>query len=232
MKCRKCKKEIENLKICPYCKAKNIKDSVVDNTTKVVDEVDNTIKNIKFLQDPYNISNVLLVSTLAYLLISIIYSYINNQGLLDLIRNSFFYIALCLYFILLKIEFGKKHFSYMNLVIAVILLVSSTISCFNILTKLNFKTIFSLMVYLIMTIYFINSFFYKYVKKIDIFKRVNNKLTFYILSIVLIVLYVIMFVKYFKVLAILKLINYVVELIILLFFSRYIYLYKQYKEMK
>lgn len=232
MKCKKCKREIEELKICPYCKAKNIKDSVIKNTTKAIDEVDKEIKDIKFLNNPYIITNILIIGLLIYMLFAISNNYVANLGLLNLFGNYFFYIALTGYFILLKTQFGKERFSYMNLIVLVLLGINLVSSLFNLLTTFNFTTIFSLFVDLLLFTYFSNSFFYKCFKKIDFMKNISNKIIFYLLCIILIVLYLLMIIKNIQVLPVIKILRYIVELIILLFFSRYIYLYKQFKEMK
>lgn len=232
MKCKKCKKEIENLKICPYCKAKNIKDSVVKNTTKAIDEVDRGIKDISFLNNPYLINNILIITLLIYMLLSIAYNYVSSLGLLDLIGNSFFYIFLTIYFILLKTKFGKERFSYMNLILFVLLGINLLGSLFNILTTFNFTTIFNLLVDLVLFIYFSNAFFYQYTKKLKKLENMNNKIVFYLLCSILMILYLLMLLKYISLHPVIKILGYITQLVILLFFSRYIYLYKNFKEMK
>lgn len=232
MKCKKCKREIEDLKVCPYCKAKNIKDTVVKKTEKAIDEVDKGIKEVAWLNDPNQVTNVLIVGLLIYMLISIIYSYVSDLGLLDLIGNYFFYIALTVYFLLMKVQFGKKYFSYMNVGILLLLGINVLGSLFNILTTFNFTTTFSLLVDSLLLGYFANSFFAKYLNKVDILKKVNNIKMFYILSFILLLLHIALLIKYFTVLPIIKIGKYIMQLFILLFFTRYIYLYKKYKEMK
>ncbi len=228
MKCKKCKREIEDLKVCPYCKAKNIKDSVIKGTTKAIDGVDNEIKEIKFLNAPFKIANILIVLLLIYMLLSIGYNYISDLGLLDLIGNNFFYIVLSIYFILLKTKFGKERFSYMNLVIAILLAINFLGSFFNLLTTFNFTTSFSLIANVLFITYFVNTFFYKYIKKISIINNLNNKFIFYAISIILIILYILMLIKYISVFPMIKIIKYIVEFVILVLFARYIYLYKEY----
>ena len=232
MKCKKCKKEIENLKICPYCKAKNIKDSVVKNTAKMVDEMDKGVKDISFLNNPYSINNILIIILLIYMLISIIYNYVSNLGLLDLIGSSFFSIFLTVYFILLKTKFGKERFSYMNVALFILLGINLLGSFFNILTTFNFTTIFNLLVDIVLFIYFGSAFFYQYTKKIQRLKNINNKITFYLLCIIVMLFYLLLLLKYMSVYPIIKILGYFAQLVILLFFARYIYLYKNFKEMK
>ncbi len=232
MKCKKCKREIENLKVCPYCKAKNIKDSVVKNTTKAIDQVDKEIKGIAFLNSPRQITNALIIGLLIYMLFSIADNYVSNNGLLDLIGNSFFYIYLTIYFLLLKTQFGQERFSYMNVILGALLGIHLIGSLFNILTTFNFTMIFNLVVDLLLFIYFISSFFKKYLNKIEWIKGMNNKIIFYILCIVILIFYLLLLIKYVSVLPVLKILRYIVELFVLLLFSRYIYLYKKFKEMK
>lgn len=232
MKCKKCKREIENLKVCPYCKAKNIKDSVVKNTTKAIDQVDKEIKGIAFLNSPRQITNALIIGLLIYMLFSIADNYVSNNGLLDLIGNSFFYIYLTIYFLLLKTQFGQERFSYMNVILGALLGIHLIGSLFNILTTFNFTMIFNLVVDLLLFIYFISSFFNKYLNKIEWIKGMNNKIIFYILCIVILIFYLLLLIKYVSVLPVLKILRYIVELFVLLLFSRYIYLYKKFKEMK
>lgn len=232
MKCKKCKREIENLKVCPYCKAKNIKDSVVKNTTKAIDQVDKEIKGIAFLNSPRQITNALIIGLLIYMLFSIADNYVSNNGLLDLIGNSFFYIYLTIYFLLLKTQFGQERFSYMNVILGALLGIHLIGSLFNILTTFNFTMIFNLVVDLLLFIYFISSFFNKYLNKIEWIKGMNNKIIFYILCIVILIFYLLLLIKYVSVLPVIKILRYIVELFVLLLFSRYIYLYKKFKEMK
>ena len=232
MKCKKCKREIENLKVCPYCKAKNIKDSVVKNTTKAIDQVDKEIKGIAFLNSPRQITNALIIGLLIYMLFSIADNYVSNNGLLDLIGNSFFYIYLTIYFLLLKTQFGQERFSYMNVILGALLGIHLIGSLFKILTTFNFTMIFNLVVDLLLFIYFISSFFKKYLNKIEWIKGMNNKIIFYILCIVILIFYLLLLIKYVSVLPVLKILRYIVELFVLLLFSRYIYLYKKFKEMK
>lgn len=232
MKCKKCKREIENLKICPYCQAKNIKDTVVKGTSKAIDGVDNEIKNIKWLNDPYSVTTILLIGLLVYMLFVIGYNYVSNLGLLDLIGSSSLFLILTVYFVLLRMKFGKEYFSYMNLIVCILLGINIVGSFFNLLTTFNFTNIFDFIVDGLLFTYFLNSFFYKYVKKIDVLKKMNNKIVFYILSCVLIILYVLLIIKNITTLPIVQIIKYIFELVLLLFFSRYVYLYKQYKEMK
>ena len=232
MKCKKCKREIENLKVCPYCKAKNIKDSVVKNTTKAIDQVDKEIKGIAFLNSPRQITNALIIGLLIYMLFSIADNYVSNNGLLDLIGNSFFYIYLTIYFLLLKTQFGQERFSYMNVILGALLGIHLIGSLFNILTTFNFTMIFNLVVDLLLFFYFISSFFNKYLNKIEWIKGMNNKIIFYILCIVILIFYLLLLIKYVSVLPVIKILRYIVELFVLLLFSRYIYLYKKFKKMK
>lgn len=232
MKCKKCKREIENLKVCPYCKAKNIKDSVIKNTTKAIDQVDKGVKEIAFLNNPRQITNALIVGLLIYVLFSIAYNYVSNQGLLDLIGNSFFYIILTIYFLLLKTRFGQERFSYMNVILYILLGINLLGSIFNILTTFNFTMIFNLLVDLLLFIYFASSFFYKYLKKIDWLGKISNQMFFYILCGLIFIFYLLILIKYVRVLPVLKILRYIVEFVVLLLFNRYIYLYKKFKEMK
>ena len=232
MKCKKCKKEIENLTVCPYCKTKAIKDNIETNTKKMASDIDNSLNNIALFKDPYKLSNLALVGLLVYIIISIMYNYISDLGLLDLIKNDFFYLILTAYFILIKTKVGKKYFSYMNIALAAVLTFNFVASFFNILTTFNFTTVFSLVVDFLLCGYFINSFFYKYTKKLDLLKKFNNTLIFYVLSLVLIVLYFMLCFKYYGEVHIIKMIGYILQLLILIILSRYIYLYKKASDSK
>ena len=222
MKCRKCHKEIEHLKVCPYCKGKQItKDIIkeVDSTSKIVEE---QLVKVSILNNPIVISIIMIGLLFLYLMIN---AYNNEARTLGFIFSNLLSFWLLAYFILLQFKKGKVYFKYLNLLTGLILLITFIKVLLNIFVNINFINIFEVISYLLLSIFFIKSFFKKEVKDIDQINIFNNRLYFYSIIVSFLITFMLIELQYINNIDYIILTSNILRLGVVFFFARYIYLY-------
>lgn len=226
MKCKKCHKEIENLEVCPYCKCKQLKEKVLKETKKGIDVAEKELKKIPIINNSKFITYILmgiLVLKLILGSISIDLSFIGY-----LLRNLAT-IFLFIYFLLLNVDYGKKKFTHLNLIVCILLLIQGIIPIFSLFVKFYLFRLLYCFASFLLAFYFGKNFIEEYVEDISILDAFNNKEYFYLIvgtSLLSIIFAIPSFVNSSIIYIILELLS----IMFICVMSRYIYLYKEEKK--
>ncbi len=153
----------------------------------------------------------------------------------SIINHNSIYLVSLIYFILIRVKFGKKYFDYLNVVMFVFYLLTTFASLFTIFQSFGFDSILNLAFNVLITLYFGYSFFTSTVIGKDLklsdspLAEINNGQYYYLLiGIIAISLIVsLVSVNSFE-----DVVVYLLEAIYQFMFVRYIYLYKEYIEKK
>ena len=153
----------------------------------------------------------------------------------SIINHNSIYLVSLIYFILIRVKFGKKYFDYLNVVMFVFYLLTTFASLFTIFQSFGFDSILNLAFNVLITLYFGYSFFTSTVIGKDLrlsdspLAEINNGQYYYLLiGIIAISLIVsLVSVNSFE-----DVVVYLLEAIYQFMFVRYIYLYKEYIERK
>lgn len=153
----------------------------------------------------------------------------------SIINHNSVYLVSLIYFVLIKVKFGKKYFDYLNVTMFVFYLLTTFASLFTIFQSFGFYSILNLAFNVLITLYFGYSFFTSTVIGKDLglsdspLSEINNGQYYYILiGIIAISLIVsLVSVNSFE-----DVVVYLLEAMYQFMFVRYVYLYKQYIERK
>ena len=153
----------------------------------------------------------------------------------SIINHNSIYLVSLIYFILIRVKFGKKYFDYLNLIMFTFYLLTTFASLFTIFQSFGFSSILTLAFNVLITLYFGYSFFTSTVIGKDLklsdspLAEINNGQYYYLLiGIIAISLIVsLVSVNSFE-----DVVVYLLEAIYQFMFVRYIYLYKEYIERK
>lgn len=153
----------------------------------------------------------------------------------SIINHNSVYLVSLIYFVLIKVKFGKKYFDYLNVTMFVFYLLTTFASLFTIFQSFGFYSILNLAFNVLITLYFGYSFFTSTVIGKDLglsdspLSEINNGQYYYILiGIIAISLIVsLVSVNSFE-----DVVVYLLEAMYQFMFVRYVYLYKEYIERK
>lgn len=153
----------------------------------------------------------------------------------SIINHNSIYLVSLIYFILIRVKFGKKYFDYLNVVMFVFYLLTTFASLFTIFQSFGFDSILNLAFNVLITLYFGYSFFTSTVIGKDLrlsdspLSEINNGQYYYLLiGIIAISLIVsLVSVNSFE-----DVVVHLLEAIYKFMFVRYVYLYKEYIERK
>ena len=153
----------------------------------------------------------------------------------SIINHNSIYLVSLIYFILIRVKFGKKYFDYLNVIIFAFYLLTTFASLFTIFQSFGFDSILNLAFNVLITLYFGYSFFTRTVIGKDLklsdspLAEINNGQYYYLLiGIIAISLIVsLVSVNSFE-----DVVVYLLEALYHFMFVRYIYLYKEYVERK
>lgn len=197
-------------------------------------------KNEKdFFDSPSMITFILIGLLVVLIILSQSFAIQSHMEAGDIFRsiinhNSVYLISL-IYFILIRVKFGKKYFDYLNVIMFVFFVLTTFASLFTIFQSFGFSSILSLAFNVLFTLYFGYSFFTSTVIGKDLklsdspLAEINNGQYYYLLiGIIAISLIVsLVSVNTFE-----DVVVYLLEAIYQFMFVRYIYLYKEYIETK
>lgn len=200
------------------------------------------MKNTKE-KDWYDSPNMITYMIIGLLIILIIssqsFAIQNNLGAADIFRsilnhNSIYVITL-LYFILIRMKFGKKYFDYLNVLMVLLYVLLSVASLFTIFQSFGLASLLSLASNLLLTIYFVYAFLChtELGKELRLdnspLAELNNSQYFYIIVSLQVVILIVGLVgaSSFESVVIALL-----EVIYKFLLARYIYLYKEFIEHK
>ncbi len=192
-----------------------------------------------FFDSPSMVTFILIGLLVVLIILSQSFAIQSHMAASDIFRsiinhNSIYLISL-IYFILIRIKFGKKYFDYLNLIMFIFYLLTTFASLFTIFQSFGFSSILSLAFNVLITLYFGYSFFTSTVIGKDLklsdspLAEINNGQYYYLLiGIIAISLIVsLLSVNSFE-----DVVVYLLEAIYQFMFVRYIYLYKEYIERK
>ena len=199
----------------------------------------NKSKEKDFFDSPSMITYILIGLLVVLIILSQSFAIQSHMAAGDIFRsiinhNSIYLISL-IYFILIRVKFGKKYFDYLNVVMFVFYLLTTFASLFTIFQSFGFDSILNLAFNVLITLYFGYSFFTSTVIGKDLrlsdspLAEINNGQYYYLLiGIIAISLIVpLVSVNSFE-----DVVVYLLEAIYQFMFVRYIYLYKEYIERK
>ena len=192
-----------------------------------------------FFDSPSMITYILIGLLVVLIILSQSFAIQSHMEASDIFRsiinhNSIYLVSL-IYFILIRVKFGKRYFDYLNVIMFVFYLLTTFASLFTIFQSFGFASILSLAFNVLITLYFGYSFFTSTVIGKDLklsdspLAEINNGQYYYLLiGIIAISLIVsLMSVNSFE-----DVVVYLLEAIYQFMFVRYIYLYKEYIEKK
>lgn len=153
----------------------------------------------------------------------------------SIINHNSIYLVSLIYFILIRVKFGKKYFDYLNVIMFIFYLLTTFASLFTIFQSFGFDSILNLAFNVLITLYFGYSFFTSTVIGKDLrlsdspLSEINNGQYYYLLiGIIAISLIVsLVSVNSFE-----DVVVHLLEAIYKFMFVRYVYLYKEYIERK
>ena len=199
----------------------------------------NKSKEKDFFDSPSMITYILIGLLVVLIILSQSFAIQSHMAAGDIFRsiinhNSIYLVSL-IYFILIRVKFGKKYFDYLNVVMFVFYLLTTFASLFTIFQSFGFDSILNLAFNVLITLYFGYSFFTSTVIGKDLrlsdspLAEINNGQYYYLLiGIIAISLIVsLVSVNSFE-----DVVVYLLEAIYQFMFVRYIYLYKEYVERK
>ena len=199
----------------------------------------NKSKERDFFDSPSMITYILIGLLVVLIILSQSFAIQSHMEAGDIFRsiinhNSIYLVSL-IYFILIRVKFGKKYFDYLNVVMFVFYLLTTFASLFTIFQSFGFDSILNLAFNVLITLYFGYSFFTSTVIGKDLrlsdspLAEINNGQYYYLLiGIIAISLIVsLVSVNSFE-----DVVVYLLEAIYKFMFVRYIYLYKEYIERK
>ena len=199
----------------------------------------NKSKEKDFFDSPSMITYILIGLLVVLIILSQSFAIQSHMAAGDIFRsiinhNSIYLVSL-IYFILIRVKFGKKYFDYLNVVMFVFYLLTTIASLFTIFQSFGFDSILNLAFNVLITLYFGYSFFTSTVIGKDLrlsdspLAEINNGQYYYLLiGIIAISLIVsLVSVNSFE-----DVVVYLLEAIYKFMFVRYIYLYKEYIERK
>ena len=199
----------------------------------------NKSKEKDFFDSPSMITYILIGLLVVLIILSQSFAIQSHMAAGDIFRsiinhNSIYLVSL-IYFILIRVKFGKKYFDYLNVIIFAFYLLTTFASLFTIFQSFGFDSILNLAFNVLITLYFGYSFFTRTVIGKDLklsdspLAEINNGQYYYLLiGIIAISLIVsLVSVNSFE-----DVVVYLLEAIYQFMFVRYIYLYKEYIERK
>ena len=199
----------------------------------------NKSKEKDFFDSPSMITYILIGLLVVLIILSQSFAIQSHMAAGDIFRsiinhNSIYLVSL-IYFILIRVKFGKKYFDYLNVIMFVFYLLTAFASLFTIFQSFGFDSILNLAFNVLITLYFGYSFFTSTVIGKDLrlsdspLAEINNGQYYYLLiGIIAISLIVsLVSVNSFE-----DVVVYLLEAIYQFMFVRYIYLYKEYIERK
>ena len=153
----------------------------------------------------------------------------------SIINHNSIYLLSLIYFILIRVKFGKKYFDYLNVIMFVFYFLTTFASLFTIFQSFGFSSILSLSFNVILTLYFGYSFFSdtaigKDLKLTDSpLAEIKNIQYFYLLIAIIVIDLIVSLISVgnFE-----DVVVYLLEAMYEFLLVRYIYLYKEYIEHK
>lgn len=196
-------------------------------------------KKISWFDDAKKITNILIVLILAIILLSQNFAINNNLNTIDIFRNiinhNIVYLLLGVYFIALKTYSGKKNFNYLNLILILLYVIVTVTSLLTLIQSFNLNSIISFILNAVLLIYLAHVFLRNtrvwndYKLKKSPFNELGNDWLFsavVVLSVVKLAVVLLFttsldgaFISF-------------LDCIFICFFGRYIYLYREYLDMK
>lgn len=153
----------------------------------------------------------------------------------SIINHNSMYVLVLIYFVCLKLKFGKKYFNYFNLFLIFIYLISSVTSFLTVIQDFSLATVLSFSVTFVLFIYLIHTLLrdtrlWKDLKMYDSpFNELTNDWYFYSL---IVLSFSLLIVKLISTVMFSGVILSILDCIYIVLFGRYIFLYRDYLDEK
>ena len=196
-------------------------------------------KEKDFFDSPSMITFIIIGLLIILIILSQSFAIQSHLGATDIFRsiinhNSIYLLSL-IYFILIRVKFGKKYFDYLNVIMFVFYFLTTFASLFTIFQSFGFSSILSLSFNVILTLYFGYSFFSataigKDLKLTDSpLAEIKNIQYFYLLIAIIVIDLIVSLISVgnFE-----DVVVYLLEAMYEFLLVRYIYLYKEHIEHK
>ena len=193
---------------------------------------------VEWYDNPSFISNLMIILISCIVICSQSFAIGDNNSLQlfgSIINHNTVYILILIYFLFLKINFGKKYFNYLNLFIMFIYFVCSITSFLTVIQDFSLATVLSFSVIFVLFIYILHTFLRdtRLWKELNMSESPFNELTndwyFYTLIVLSSSLLI---VKLISTLMFSGVILSLFDCLYVVIFGRYIYLYRDYLDDK
>ena len=194
---------------------------------------------ISWIDDARKITSILIVLMIAIIILSQSFAINNNLSTIDILKNivnhNVVYLLLLIYFVSIKTYFGKKNFNYFNLILIAIYMITSITSLLNLFQSLSLSSIISFVLNITLLIYISHVFLRntRLWKELNLSKSPFNELSNdWLLSAAIVLTVTKLAVTLIFTTSIDGAFLSFLDCIFGCFFVRYIYLYRDYLDMK
>lgn len=219
MRCKKCHKEIEDLKVCPYCKGRQITKKVMKTVKDTEEKIEEKVVKVSFFNNSKTLSYVLIGLFIFYLIFN---GYNSNMSFIGYLVHNLFSVFFLVYFILLQFDTGKVHFKYLNIGACIVLGINLVETFFNIFVSFNIVHLFSSISSFLLMVFFLKAFFGNKSRDLDV---IDNGLYFYLIIGSFFLSFLFREISMISNISPVFLFLDIIKLFIIVFISRYTYLY-------
>ena len=194
----------------------------------------NKEKKLKWHENGYIISDLIIISIIITIICSQSFAVVGESSLAlfgSVLNYNSIYLLVIIYFVFLKVKFGKKYFNYLNLFLIVVYFLASVTSFLTLLQSFGLKTLLSFVLNIVLVVYLFHTMFRdtRVWKEFKLgnspFNEISNDMYLYILVIVVVFLLV---VNLISTVYLSGVVLSVMDAIYAVLFGRYIYLYREY----
>ena len=194
--------------------------------------------NIKWFNNGDIITNLIIMIILIAIVCSQSFAVVGKSSLeifSSIINHNSIYLLVLVYFILLKFKIGKMYFNYLNLFLVFMYFIISITSLLTIVQSFSLNTLLSFLLYISILIYLFHTMFRdtRVWKEFKLgnspFNEINND-TYY--GIIAFLVAIMLVVNLISTVVISGVLIAFLDCIFYLLFGRYIYLYRDYLDMK
>lgn len=192
-------------------------------------------ETIKWYDNGNTIVNLIITTIFIIIISSQSFSVVNDTSFSSIINHNSIYLLILIYFIFLKLPFGKKYFNYLNVIVIFIYFLTTITSLLTMIQAFSLNTLLSFVINFILIIYLIHTLFRDTIVWKDFhlynspFNEISNDNFFYAILVVSVFLLAINLISTIVFSGVLIS---VLDCIYFVLFGRYIYLYRKFLDVK
>lgn len=192
-------------------------------------------ETIKWYDNGNTIVNLIITTIFIIIISSQSFSVVNDTSFGSIINHNSIYLLILIYFIFLKLPFGKKYFNYLNVIVMFIYFLTTITSLLTMIQAFSLNTLLSFAINFILIIYLIHTLFRDTIVWKDFhlynspFNEISNDNFFYAILVVSVFLLAINLISTIVFSGVLIS---VLDCIYFVLFGRYIYLYRKFLDVK